>query len=105
MMTTERKIALAVLLCSALSLFMTAKVPPLTAWDPPKIDGQALGIPRQVAADSGFGYCQAVLNGVDCRCFARVTNAVLTGQRRQAAGYRYSGRWDLARGQAMQSCG
>lgn len=59
----------------------------------------AASAPKDPAA-----YCRQNLSGVDCACFAAKAGEVLSKPHEPIQGFSYADRWQLARGQAGESC-
>ncbi|MGP6088013.1 hypothetical protein [Antarctobacter jejuensis] len=75
---------------------------------PPLTEG---GLARSVhpvvasgAAADPAAYCRENLSGVNCACFAQKAGEVLSKPYDPIQGLSYADRWDLARGQAGDSC-
>lgn len=101
-MKPEHIASAGVLVASALLLMAVQTVPPLTQVSvppPPPLDARVLTARMDEAA-----YCRDHLSGVDCICFAYRAGLVLNAPRDPLPWLTYADRWELALGQARQSC-
>ncbi len=56
------------------------------------------------APEDPAAFCRKNLSGVNCACFAAKAGEVLSKPHEPIQGLSYSDRWELARGQAGESC-